>query len=220
MKDLLVFTTTERIIEKGIVYYVTTSKFLFSKVQETWKNSEGQISRKDKPAVIHYHEDGLTPKKASFYNEGNILIDDFCPSIVEYFTNGNIKKSTYFSDLKRKKTVIEYFNNGKKKRVLQYKLFGDTYKLGLSIMDDLPSVVEYDEYGYVVKEDWYFEGKNERFDIFKPISIRYNGNRKVPQKKYIDIIQSYSILKDKHVEDFNDEDIKIVKDLFRNKKTA
>lgn len=220
MKDLLVFTTTERIIEKGIVYYVTTSKFLFSKVKETWKNSEGQVSRKDKPAIIHYHEDGLTPKKASFYNEGNILIDDFCPSIVEYYTNGNIKKSTYYSDLKRKKTVIEYFNNGKKKRVLQYKLFGDTYKLGLPIMDDLPSVIEYDEYGYVVKEDWYFEGKHERFDIFKPISIRYNGNRRVSQKKYIDVIQSYSISKDKHVEDFNDEDVKIVKDLFRNKKTA
>ena len=87
-------------------------------------------------------------------------------------------------------------------------------------MEDKPSVIEYDRYGDIIKEDWYFEGKHERFDILKPISIRYNGNKRVPQKKYIDVIQSYSTLKNKHVEDFNDEDIKIVKELFRNKKTS
>ncbi len=206
VKKMFSFVYNEDITEDGEKYSVTTHKILFYKEREIWKNKNNEISRREQPAIIDYHSDGLTPKLEYYYLNGSLLNDEFSPAIIEYSLDKKINKSVFLSNNSKEKVVIEYFRNGNKKNISYYSIINKKYKLGKGIINSEPSFIEFHSNGMIKKESWFIEGNPEIFDIFKPISKKYNEDGKLTNSQYMPIIYKYLEYKKIEIDDITEKD--------------
>lgn len=144
-----------------------------------WKQ-HGVITRNDGPAVIEYHEDGVTPSVETWYQNDVIARDNNQPAIVEYFDDGVLLKEEWFRFGRQdsengQPTVIVYYHNG---RVRMY----EWHHHDALDRKDGPAIIRYHDDGTVAAELWYEKGYMNRRQ--GPSMIYYDENGRVTEVSY------------------------------------
>ena len=138
----------------------------------------GELHRKDGPAVISYNDDGSVDREEWYLNGQQHREDG--PAVIDYDDDGNVSYERWYLN-GQGLNIVEF---AKYLGVDHYKSkLNEVYlKDGKKHREDAPAVIEYNDDGSISYEEWYLNGKKHREDA--PAEIWYNDDGSVYRESW------------------------------------
>lgn len=133
--------------EKRIEPVMKVIQYNENEYSEKWEYND-KLHREDGPAYIYYRSNIVIHEE--WFYKGKNRRDSYGPTITSNYKNGNPKQFTWFNGYEIY-NEISFHKNGMTKREIYYSK-------GRIHRDKKPAIIEKDELGRILKEEYYKEG--------------------------------------------------------------